>query len=234
VRQELGAYVLGALAPADRSMLEQHLMSCGRCREDLAALAGLPALLGRVPLAEAALLCGEPAADKGMGAGALEQSLTSMLARVARVRRRRSRLTAAAAVLITAMAAALGLQVWPHAAPLSVSEGPGAAIATGFSPVTRAAATVRYSARAWGTQLQVHVAGIPAGTSCQFWVISTTGHDIPAGGWTVAAGHQDAWYPVSTWLPVLGLRGFQVTSAGETLVTIQTHRTPARSETRSR
>jgi hypothetical protein len=100
--------------------------------------------------------------------------------------------------------------------------------------VTRAAATVRYSAHAWGTQLEVHVAGIPAGTSCHFWVISATGHDIPAGGWTVAAGHQDAWYPASTWLPVLGLRGFQVTSAGETLVTIQTHRTPARSETRSR
>jgi len=215
-------------------MLEQHLMSCGRCREDLAALAGLPALLGRVPLAEAALLCSEPAAEQGMGAGALEQSLTSMLARVARVRRRRSRLTAAAAVLIAAMAAALGLQAWPYAAPLSIPGGPRAAIATGFSPVTRATATVRYSARAWGTQLEVHVAGIPAGTSCQFWVISATGHDVPAGSWTVAAGHQDTWYPASTWLPVLSLRGFQVTSAGQTLMTIQTHRTPARSATRSR
>jgi hypothetical protein len=29
-RQELGAYVLGALAPADRLMLDQHLMSCHR------------------------------------------------------------------------------------------------------------------------------------------------------------------------------------------------------------
>jgi hypothetical protein len=223
-RQELGAYVLGALAPADRSVLDQHLVSCPRCREELAALAGLPALLRRVPLADAALLCSESAAESGMGAGAPGQSLASMLDQVARVRRRRSWLTAAATVLIAAMAVALGLQAWPHAARLSVPNGPLAATATGFSPVTRAGATVRYSARAWGTQVQVHVRGMPTGTSCQFWVISAAGRDIPTGGWTIAGGHQDTWYPASTWLPVRSLRGFQVTSTGKTLVTIWTHR----------
>jgi len=223
-RQELGAYVLGALAPADRSVLDQHLVSCRRCREELAALAGLPALLGRVPLADAVLLCSEPAAENDMGAAALEQSLALMLGRVARARRHRSWLTAGAAVLIAAMAAALSLQAWPQAAPLSApSSGPRAATAAGFSPVTRVAAMVRYSARVWGTQLEIHVAGIPAGTSCQFWVISAAGHDIPTGGWTIAGSHQDMWYPASTWLPVPGLRGFQVTSTRKTLVTIWTH-----------
>jgi hypothetical protein len=204
-------------------MLDQHLTSCHRCREELAALAGLPALLRRVPLADAAKLCGEPTADHGIGTAASEQSLISMLDRVARVRRRRSRLTAAAAIMIAAMAAALALQAWPRAAPPSVLGGLGAATAAGFSPVTRAAATIRYSARAWGTQLEIRVSGIPAGTNCQFWVISTAGRDIPVGGWRIAGGHQDAWYPASTWVPVPGLRGFQVTSTGKTLVTIRTH-----------
>jgi len=216
--------VLGALAPADRSMLDRHLVSCRRCREELAGLAGLPALLRRIPLADAAMVCGEPAADHGMGAGAPEPSLASMLGRVARVRRRRSWLTVAAVLLIAAMAAVLGLRAWPHAAPAPVPGDREAATATGFSPVTRADATVRYSARAWGTQVEIQVAGIPAGTSCRFWVISAAGRDIPAGGWTTAGGHQDTWYPASTWLPVSSLRGFQVTSTGETLVTIWTHR----------
>jgi hypothetical protein len=224
VRQDLGAYLLGALAPADRSMLERHLVFCRECREELATLAGLPALLRRIPLADAVMLCGEPAADHGSGAAAPEQLLASMLARVARVRRRRLWLTAAAAIVIASMATALGLQAWPHAARLSVPGGPGAATVTGFSPLTRAAATVQYSAHAWGTQLEIHVAGIPAGTTCQFWVISAAGHDIPAGSWTIASGHQEAWYPAATWLPVSSLRGFQVTSTGKTLLTIRTHR----------
>jgi hypothetical protein len=206
-------------------MLDQHLTSCHRCREELAALAGLPALLRRIPSADAAKLCGEPSAEDSMSADLPGPSLTSMLGRVAQVRRRRSWLTAAAAVVIAALAAALGLQAWPHAAPVSApAGGPGAAIATGFSPLTRAAVTVRYSAHAWGTQMEIHATGIPAGTSCQFWVISATGHEIPAGGWTIAAGHQDVWYPASTWLPIPRLRGFQVTGTGKTLVIIRAHR----------
>jgi anti-sigma-K factor RskA len=45
---EAGAYVLGALAPADRSAYERHLATCSACREDVAQLAGLPGLLGRL------------------------------------------------------------------------------------------------------------------------------------------------------------------------------------------
>jgi anti-sigma factor RsiW len=34
VRPELGVYVLGAIAPADRAMVDRHLASCPRCRDD--------------------------------------------------------------------------------------------------------------------------------------------------------------------------------------------------------
>ena len=44
------AYVLGALSPADRLEFERHLPGCERCRRSVAELAGLPGLLGRVPV----------------------------------------------------------------------------------------------------------------------------------------------------------------------------------------
>jgi hypothetical protein len=43
-----GAYVLGALSPADRQEFERHLPGCVDCTQSVAELAGLPGLLGRV------------------------------------------------------------------------------------------------------------------------------------------------------------------------------------------
>jgi hypothetical protein len=43
-----GAYVLGALAPAERADYEQHLATCSCCREAVASIAVLPGLLRRL------------------------------------------------------------------------------------------------------------------------------------------------------------------------------------------
>ncbi|MFD0784741.1 zf-HC2 domain-containing protein, partial [Micromonospora azadirachtae] len=40
--QDDGAYVLGALAPAERAAYERHLAGCADCREAVAELAVLP------------------------------------------------------------------------------------------------------------------------------------------------------------------------------------------------
>lgn len=53
VRHALGVYVIGAIDPAERLILDQHLAVCPECRADLAGLAGWPALLGKVTLDEA-------------------------------------------------------------------------------------------------------------------------------------------------------------------------------------
>jgi len=45
-----GAYVLGALSPAERLEFERHLAGCAACAESVRQLAGLPGLLGRVSL----------------------------------------------------------------------------------------------------------------------------------------------------------------------------------------
>ena len=43
-----GAYVLGALSPAERAQYERHLATCSFCREAVAEIAVLPGLLGRL------------------------------------------------------------------------------------------------------------------------------------------------------------------------------------------
>jgi anti-sigma factor RsiW len=45
VREELGGYTLGALEPAEREAVEEHLAQCRDCAAEQRRLAGLPALL---------------------------------------------------------------------------------------------------------------------------------------------------------------------------------------------
>lgn len=51
-----GAYVLGALSPAERAAYERHLATCSFCREAVADIAVLPGLLGRLDPADFAKL----------------------------------------------------------------------------------------------------------------------------------------------------------------------------------
>jgi predicted anti-sigma-YlaC factor YlaD len=54
-RVDLGVYVLGAIDLDDRAKVDEHLQACPRCRGELASLAAIPALLRRVPNAQALL-----------------------------------------------------------------------------------------------------------------------------------------------------------------------------------
>jgi hypothetical protein len=71
-RIALGAYVLGALDPAEQALVEAHLDRCDACLTEMAELADLPALLDLVPAEEAVriLEAGEvPAAPEAPAAG---------------------------------------------------------------------------------------------------------------------------------------------------------------------
>src|SRR5271156_2785811 len=99
VRHALGVYVVGAIDPAERAIVDAHLPHCLDCREELAGLAGLPALLGRVPYADAERLA--------LGDEELEEApaelLDALLAQVSsrrRARRWRGIAVAAAAAII--------------------------------------------------------------------------------------------------------------------------------------
>jgi hypothetical protein len=99
-----GAYILGALAPAERAAFEHHLASCLPCRDAVAQLAVLPGLLGRL----------DPQAAQSRVAAP-----TDLLPRVLATarqhrrtqRRRRILATVAGAVAAAALAAAVGVGV---------------------------------------------------------------------------------------------------------------------------
>jgi len=216
-RSELGVYVLGAIGPAERARVDEHLAVCPRCREELVGLAGLPGLLKRVPPDVAMQAWADDTSGSRPG-----PALDRLISRVSAIRLRR-RLTAAAAALVIGLAAATGLQV-VHANLASTS----AAAAprwidtnTGNSPATGAWAAVRYAAQPWGAELEVRVTGIPVGTRCQLQVTDAQGQHIAAGGWTITAGSQHTWYPASVPWSTASLRGFDITAGGRSLVTVR-------------
>lgn len=219
VRPELGVYVLGAIAPADRAMVDRHLASCPRCRDEVAGLAGLPALLRRVPAAAVMQLSGERQDDRPGPPGGL---LDGLLLRVAAARRRRRwRLAAAAAVLAAAAATGWALQLLHLAAQPHQAAAPWwAATAKGFDLATGAGAAVRYTPQPWGTELEATVSGIPPGTACQIWAVTVSGQHASGGGWTVNRGDLHAWYPASVPFQAASLDGFDITAHGQVLVVI--------------
>jgi Putative zinc-finger len=214
-RSELGVYVLGAIGPAERVWVDEHLAACLWCREELAPLAGLPGLLKRVPPDLALRALTDAPGDSPSG-----PDVDRLIGRVSVMRRRR-RLAAAAAALLIGIAAAAGLhalQGRPASSTAAVTRWTD--IDTGASATTGARATVRYAAERWGTELEVRVTGVPAGTRCQLRVVGARGQGVAAGGWVIRTGSQYTWYPASVPWPAASLADFVITSGRQTLVTV--------------
>jgi predicted anti-sigma-YlaC factor YlaD len=221
IRQLLGVYVVGVIDSVERAYVDGHLAECGACREELGGLAGLPALLGRVSLADA-----ERLSDGGYGLPDMEEPpaeiLNALLSRVAarrRGRRMRSVLALAAAVAIAAggTAAVFGMQQ---------DQGVSSAqdVVRGASMVDGAHVTsqISYSATPWdGSAMRVEVKGIMPGTLCKFWVLNAkSGHWSVAATWTVGPGYGEHWYSVSSSVAAAYVHGFRITSLGKTLLSI--------------
>jgi anti-sigma factor RsiW len=215
IRHALGVYVVGAIDPAERSVVDAHLSHCLNCREELAGLAGLPALLGRVPLADAERLA--------LGDEELEEApaelLDALMGQVAARRRaRRWRVIAAAAAAAIIAVGGGGL-----AGGILMSHRPSTPpyLVRGSDQVTHVTAAVYYSPAKPGTRMQVQVTGIPNGTHCEFWVTTTTGRHLLVGGWTVNDYKSGNWYNASTSVAMSQLRSVDVSGAnGKILVTV--------------
>jgi hypothetical protein len=218
MRQLLGVYVVGAIDPAERAIVEEHLAQCASCRDELAGLAGLPAMLSRVPAADVEQLSLVPSGLPEMAEPSAEL-LNSLLRKVSA--RRRTRLwrgavAVAASAVIAAGAATLATQLAsPHPAPVSSD------VAAGSNARTHVAAVVDYATTPWATTaMRVGVSGIRPGTTCEFWVVGQSGR-VYAGSWTVGADYgQKAWYSVSSPGSASSVHSFQITSAGKVLVNI--------------
>lgn len=187
VRISLGAYVLGALDPADRGRVDAHLATCAECREELASLAGLPGLLGRVSRTDIEAEPTEP------GSQLLERLLGAAAAERRRDRSRRW-LTSAAAVVVAvaAISVAVGVSHSRHHA-VAVASTSVSQTFTATNAQTHVQASVTEWKKGWGASLAVTVTGVTAdlaGTKCQLIAVGPGGTTEIAASWAApAAGY---------------------------------------------
>lgn len=207
LRLALGAYVLGALEPADRADVETHLAGCAECRAELAEFAGLPGLLGRIDLADAVA---PPAAPPEM----LDRLLVA--ARQDRRSAKRWRVAVAAAAVVVASGAAAG--VTAHFTADGSRHHAAVWSATGVHGIQ---AQVEADPRGWGTALTVRLHDAPHGETCSLVAVSTTGsHDV-AATWHV--GYDSGYVDVggATSIPLSDIAAYEVVTAdGQQLVRV--------------
>ena len=215
-RELLGVYVVGAIEPVERAAVDAHLSQCYECREELAALAPLPALLHRVRPADAEriLLASPPRSDSAEPSAEMLDSLLARVGSKRRTRRYRALFAAAAAVLIAVgggVAVSEATAAHPRHATIDVataSQGP-------------LVVTVRYAkSSGCGTHMSVRASGFRQWTSCKFWVLTKSGQRVLAGGWIVGPGGDRLWYPVQSDVSESSVSGFQITTARGTWLNI--------------
>lgn len=160
---DAGAYVLGALDPAERAAFERHLRHCTGCSQTVSELAGLPPLLAAVPvdvaeslLAEADQLptaAGRPSETEPPGL--LDGVIARATAEKAAQRSRR--------VLAVAAAAAVAVLLSVAGVLATTGGQDGGSPATGEAQILTmepvddvpVAVTARLASVAWGTRIEL-------------------------------------------------------------------------------
>lgn len=207
-REYDAAYVLGSLSPADRRAFEEHLGGCRDCARGVREIAGVPGLLAAVPrqMAEAELGDPPPMPD-------------TLLPRLVReVRRRRARrgwaigaaaAVAAAAITLGGVGLAGGLDAGAPTAGAtpSVTVGtPAAGTAMRQVGQQRLHATVSFTARDWGTSVDLNCAydagaTYPSGGHPTYVLVvrDTEGTMQQVATWRAVPGREMALKGASSW-----------------------------------
>lgn len=186
VRLSLGAYVLGALDPSDRSRVDAHLAGCPDCRDELASFAALPGLLGRVSRSEVETEPVDP------GPQLLERLLGAAAAERRHDRRRRLLTSVAAGVLVlAAIGVTVGVTQTRH--PAATTAAGTSETFTATNPQNHVQATITETKKGWGSSVAVSVVGVTAdlaGPSCQLIAVGPDGKTDVAASWSApAAGY---------------------------------------------
>jgi hypothetical protein len=225
-RPSLGVYVLGAIDPAERGLVDAHLVTCRDCRDELAGMAGLPALLARVNPDEISRICADDTVRPMASDDHPPEELLGTVLGLAEARRRRNRwryLSAAAAVVAIAGGLFAGLSSATSTTvtrTVVVGAGPGSwETVAATNQATGATATIAYSQQLWGNAFQVLTNRIPIGTTCQLWVVHPDGTRTQVAAWTTAPDEGRVWYGGSM-ASTAGLVGtFEITAGNRLLLT---------------
>ncbi|WP_349897184.1 anti-sigma factor family protein [Parafrigoribacterium soli] len=217
------AYLLGSLAAAERREYERHLDDCPSCAAAVAELAGMPALLAKVPVSEASVLLRGESPE-------VPQTLLPRLVRS--VRRRRVRVITL--VGLAAAAALTAVLIVPQLLPAATPQAPSAEPATSTVALDQMSpgplkASIRLVPQAWGTRIEMDcrygaadATGYGSAATTGYyamWVTDVAGHATQIATWSAGPGH-DAEPAGTTSLSVPQIAEVDVRSAdtGEVLL----------------
>ena len=152
------AYVLGSLSAAERREFEMHMAHCPNCRDAVADLSGVPALLSQLGREEVAAMNesgSTPPATPEMS----PQLLPSLLAAV-RFRRRRTRVVTWVASAAAAMVLGVGVFVGVQGYLATSSQNSTQQVTAAAAPMAQVgtnllSSTVQLSSQLWGTSINL-------------------------------------------------------------------------------
>jgi len=220
------AYVLGSLSAADRREFETHMANCPECREAVAELSGVPALLSQLDR-EVVAAINESGATVGTPLATPEMSpelLPSLLATV-RFRRRRTRLT----TWVASAAAAVVLGIGVFVGVQGHSSTPPQQVATSAEPMAQVgtnllASTVSLSSQHWGTFINLKCVCLAPLTAhhdtLAMVVVGRDGSQTRLATWVAEPGHT-ATPAGSISTPINQIAAVQVVSADTGQVLLQ-------------
>jgi anti-sigma factor RsiW len=217
------AYVLGSLSADERREFETHLTHCPACRDAVADLSGVPALLSRLDRADLAAINASGAA----GAPTPEISpdlLPSLLATV-RWRRRRTRVVAWVASCAAAVVLGMGVFVGVHGyfssypQQVTASAQPMAQVGT-----TLLTSTVQLDSQHWGTVINLRCVCLAPLTAhhdtLAMVVVGRDGSQTRLATWVADPGHT-ATPAGSISMPIEQIAAVQVVAADSGQVLLQ-------------
>jgi predicted anti-sigma-YlaC factor YlaD len=169
----LGVYLLGALSADEQAEVETHLIDCAQCRAELADLAALPELLGRLSLSD---IAAEPPAVpddlfERVADRARAEAATAARSLSARVHRRyRLIAVAAAAVLLLVVGGGTWEALRPHPHVFTTASG-------------QVHMSVQVASQTTGTGFALTVSGLRKDEHCTLIAVATDGSRDVAGRW---------------------------------------------------
>lgn len=201
----LGAYLLGALDPAERSAFEVHLRTCAICRREMVRLAPLPGLLAQVDVDDLDVPFRDPEP-------APELLPVPPVAEPAPPAKRRNLVLAGAGLLVIALVAVGVLLFAPR--------GPEPIRLSAADSGTGVSATADLVAKQWGTEMWLTVQNAPKGKRCMLVVHDRAGR-AEIGGWWGTDHPEDARIPGSTSFSVDQIERLEVVVDKQVLVSVK-------------
>ena len=179
-RHQLGPYLIGSLDPVERAEVEDHLTGCRECRDELATLSAVPALLLRSDPPTSG-------ADSATHQRDMEKLTKAAVSTVRhRIRRRKVLGIGAVVTLVAVLAGVFSVKPSGNQSPERVIALHPATEASGIQSPTGSAAL---ESRPWGTQIALTLDHLPKNEAFMASVSGSAGDNVIGSWGSTSNGH---------------------------------------------